>query len=158
MSSYMVYLHPFSRSHRDHLDLHFYCWLVDGFRSISWTTQWARITILVPRMHLMKTRTSSYVGHLDLLFKVTEVNIENCLKQLVNALTWERNELGSPNWVHRCIFWRPCTGLYVNNLDLVSRSQRCQHWKVLWVNYEAYINIFWQTPGGDIYIYIYVFY
>ena len=35
--------------------------LFDGFRSISWT-QWARITILVPRMHLMKTSDEFVYG------------------------------------------------------------------------------------------------
>ena len=123
---------------------------------------------------------------------------------LVNVITWERNELGSPNWFHECISWKTRTKFvygspwptfqghrgqhrklpetacerdnlrtqwaritklgpqmhllktlhgFVNHLDLVSRSQRCQHWKVLWVNYQAYINIFWQTPGGDMFFY-----
>ena len=60
-------------------------------------------------------------------FKVTYVNLKKCMKHLVNMITQEHNELGSPNLVHGCISWKRRTHsyIYTNILFKVTEVNFC---------------------------------
>ena len=71
------------------------------------------------RLLMGRSQMSSYLGHLDLFFKVAEVNT---VYQFENMITCEIINPASPNLVFELfIEWSRMT-LYLGHLDLLSRS------------------------------------